>query len=90
MAIDLTKYARGDGGYYLQPLERDAAAATGVSYYDILESVTLDMLPEEWRTAIKVAAEATNKIEDAKPPVKPIDPRPWYSEWDLRGSKDGE
>lgn len=89
MTIDLNKYARGDGGYWLQPLERDAAAATGVSYYDIVGSETLDMLPAEWREAIETAAAVTNAIDDAKP-VRKINSAPYYSEWDLRGSNDGE
>ncbi len=89
MTIDINKYARGDGGYWLQPLERAAAAATGISYYDIVGSETLNMLPEEWRAAIFAAAEATRAIDDAKP-VRTISSAPMYSEWDLRGSKDGE
>lgn len=83
MTIDLNKYARGDGGYWLQPLERDAATATGVSYYEIVGSETLDMLPEDWRTAIATAAAATKVIDDAKP-VRTISSAPMLSEWEIR------
>jgi hypothetical protein len=83
MTIDLNKYARGDGGYWLQPLEHDAAAATGISYYAIVGSETLDMLPEEWRMAIATAAEATKAIDDAKP-VRTISTGTWLSEWEIR------
>ena len=83
MAIDLSKYQREDGGYWLQPLERDAAAATGVSYYTIVGSEKLDMLPEEWRTAIETAAKITKDIDDAKP-VRKISAGPWFSEWESR------
>jgi hypothetical protein len=83
MTIDLSKYQREDGGYWLQPLERDAAAATGVSYYDIIGSETLDMLPEDWRQAIFTAAKVTKAIDDAKP-VRKISTGPWLSEWEIR------
>ena len=83
MTIDISKYQREDGGYWLQSLERDAAAATGADYYDIIFSKTLDMLPEEWRVAIFTAAEATKVIDDAKP-VRKINNGPMLSEWEIR------
>ena len=83
MTIDISKYQRKDGGYWLQPLERDAATATGVSYYDIIGSETLEMLPEEWRVAIAVAAEATKAIDSATP-VRKIRAGAWRSEWEIR------
>lgn len=84
MAIDLSKYQREDGGYWLQPLERDAAAATGVSYYEIIDSETLDMLPEDWRQAIIQAAAITREIDAAKKPVRKIGTGTWMSEWEIR------
>lgn len=83
MAIDLSKYQREDGGYWLQPLERAAAAATGVSYYDIVGGESLDMLPEDWRQAITHAASVTRAIDDAKP-VRKISTGPMLSEWEIR------
>lgn len=83
MAIDISKYQREDGGYWLQPLERDAAAATGADYYEIIESESLDMLPEDWRQAIIQAAAITRQIDAAKP-VRKISTGPWLSEWEIR------
>lgn len=82
MTIDLSKYQREDGGYWLQPLERDAAAATGADYYEIIESETLDMLPEDWRQAIIQAAAITREIDSAKKPRKVSNGR--ISEWEIR------
>lgn len=81
MTIDLNKYQREDGGYWLQPMERDAAAATGVNYYD---SEMLDKLPEDWRQAIEHAAAVTREIDAAKPKSKHQINQPWFSEWELR------
>lgn len=82
MTIDLSKYQREDGGYWLQPLERDAAAATGADYYEIIESETLDMLPEDWRQAIIQAAAITREIDATKQPRKVSNGR--MSEWEIR------
>jgi hypothetical protein len=84
MTIDLSKYQREDGGYWLQPLERDAAAATGADYYEIISSETLDMLPEDWRQAIIQAAAITRAIDAAKPARKIASGGRWRSEWEIR------
>lgn len=84
MTIDLSKYQRKDGGYWMQPLERDAAAATGADYYEIIESKTLDMLPEEWRQAIIHAAAVTREIDAAKTVRKSGSGGSWQSEWEIR------
>lgn len=52
------------GRYNVARMERDAADASGVSYYQIIDSAGCEMLPADWREAILTARQHNRALNE--------------------------